>query len=282
MGPRSFWFCDCFHHPLGRRRRNEDCFLHYPLTSSSAGFPGCCGRSTLTFGMREWGFCSRQRLGTRRSELQRAPRLIVLTNLNTDTSALFGSPFKEAGWRAHAPALPGTLAFTPQGNALPLVPHSPARVFRGTTEKQGCGHPWPPSGRGKGWCLHNESRAPVPKAGRRLIADNLLPECWSPSYDSEGTEALVGRAGISLGLQTRRAPLQGLSAVLFCPGEHRGTSSSPASVPARIIASLLGRVRRGSRPVSARTAPSSLAPENRGRFQSPRGPPRRPRPCPGR
>ena len=108
VDPGSLWFCCHFHQPLGSRRRNQDCSLCCPLTSSSAGFPGCRGRSTLTFGIREWGFCSRQRLGTRCSEAQCAPRLIVPTNLNTDTSALFCCLLSEG--RAGRPTLPPCLA----------------------------------------------------------------------------------------------------------------------------------------------------------------------------
>ena len=140
------------------------------------------------------------------------------------------------------PGLPSPGKRSTRESCLPLhPPPSTASVFTGTTEKQGWGCPWRPSG-GDG-CLNNESRAPLPKAGSRSIADNSLPECWSPSHDSGGTEVPSGQAGIPLGPQTPPpgAPpgAQRCSALSW---GARGGLELAVSMPARTVTSLLGCV----------------------------------------
>ena len=145
------------------------------------------------------------------------------------------------------PGLPSPGKRSTRESCLPLhPPPSTASVFTGTTEKQGWGCPWRPSG-GDG-CLNNESRAPLPKAGSRSIADNSLPECWSPSHDSGGTEVPSGQAGIPLGPQTPpRAPLQGLSAAVLCLGGHVGDLSSLCPCQRERSPASLAVSRRGPR-----------------------------------
>lgn len=130
--------------------------------------------------------------------------------------------FRRGGRAGPHSRLPGPLASTPQGDAAlgdPAslrAPHGTASDFRGPRRSRAGAARGDLQG-GGGWCLNNESRAPLPKVGRGWIAENLLPECWSPSHDSEGTEALEGHEGIPLGLQTPRNPSKGCSPPCWGP-----------------------------------------------------------------